>query len=271
MIRNRTKLEENGTLAPVETVKIGFNDAPTRFNLVVVGGEHVIDTVTDQYELISNSALLDAVDRAADIVGLPELVVAGGHLDRANGRTSMALRLTDGGIIVPGDTSISQRQLLLENNYAGRGRVGLAGQIEREVCTNGMRAFVVEAEQRKVHIGIEDLDEWALEVVSIFAGKSSVFDMLTEIASKASWSPKVKGEALVKTAPARYRERFTAAIKANTHDLGFNAWAAMQAVTEMATHDMKDTVTARKWSDAAIEKVLADIGETWSTVEAKAV
>ena len=66
-------------------------------------------------------------------------------------------------------------------------------------------------------------------------------------------------------------DAFEAAIKSNAHEIGFNAWAAINAITQVATHDMGDTVTAKKWSDAAIESVLAEIGQTWQTVEEAAV
>ena len=269
MIRNLITLTENGTFAPVETVKIGYNDQPTRFNLVVVDGSDVVDTVTDHYELISNEMLIDSIDRAAEIVGLPALTAGSeSYLNTKNGDSKITLALDDGGIQVPGDSSKTMREMLVSNNYAGRGSFGIEGGLKRMVCSNGMTVFDTAAEIKKMHIGVDDLDEWAIEALSIFTAKQSVTDVLTEILADSEWSKIRHGDALVETAPKRYRERLTEAVNANLNDMGFNGWAAAQAVTEVATHDMKGTPTAAKWSDKAIEKVLADIGRTWGEIEA---
>lgn len=270
MIRNLETLRDNGTFAPVETVKIGYDGKPTKFNLVVVDEAHVIDTVTDQYELITNEMLVDSIDRAADVVGLPPLEVSRGYVNTMNGISRIAFNIDDGGLQVPGDPSANMKQLLVSNNYAGRGSFGIAGGVLRMICENGMTVFDTSKEERKRHIGVADLDSWALEVISIFANKQSVFEALAEVASKSDWSPARHGEQLADTAPKRYREKLEEEIKRYTSDLGFNGWAAMQAITDVATHEMKDTVTARRWSDAAIEKVLADIGQTWYAIESVA-
>ena len=261
MIKGIEKLERNGSLDPAELIRIRYAGNDTRFNLVTVG-DTVIDTVTDSYDLVNNRAQVEAIGRAADICGLPDLIVRDGFLNRSNGNSYFRFRLDDGGWMVPGDPSKNFTELHAWNNYAGRGRYGVGGGEEREICTNGMRAFVITEEIAKIHKGEEEIDEWALEAVSIFAGKMHVMRTLAEVAAASDWSPTRSGDALIKRAAPRYRDKLAEAVKRYTHEVGFNGWAAINAVTEIATHEMGDTVTAKKWSDAAIESVLADIGQT---------
>lgn len=268
--KNLDLLKSNGTFAPVTLEKIGLNGKETKFNLVVVSDRHAIDTVTDQYDLITNEMLVDSVSRAADIVGLGALTARGGFLNTANGNSRMTFGIEGGGFQVPGDDSETITTLNITNNYAGRGRFGVEGGAERIVCANGMKAFVAVGADSRMHVGVSDLDSWALDVVAEFAGKQGIVRTLADVAAKADWSPTRSGEALVKTAPKRYRETLADAVKSNMHAIGFNAWAAIQAVTEVATHDMKDTVSARKWSDQAIDTVLAQISTDRAEIEALA-
>jgi len=270
MITNLQKLHDNGTFAPVTLEKIGLNGKETKFNLVVVNDRHAIDTVTDQYDLITNEMLVDSISRASEVVGLGNLEARGSFLNTNNGNSRMTFGIEGGGFQVPGDESDTITTLNISNNYAGRGRFGVEGGAERIVCANGMKAFVATGHDSRMHVGVADLDAWALDVIAEFAGKQSIVKMLAEVTANADWSPTRSGEALLKTAPKRYRERLADAVKDNTRGIGFNAWAAIQAVTEVATHDMKDTVSARKWSDQAIDTVLAQINADRDAIAALA-
>ncbi len=234
-------------------------DEPTRFGFVIDEMDTVLAPVTDKYRLVRNADLVSALDVAADERGIvlePTLAAY------RNGRAKYAFHAPNMAYKVGRDPSEMTPQVVLRNDYRGGGGLHVQSGYFRILCTNGLMRGTIAYSDNQRHVGKFNLAHFvgaALDRIrEIFEADRLVAETMaaTPIVARVELMEKM----LADTAK-RYHPDLVRAFHDNIGIIGHNAWAVMQAVSEVATHRMQERTHFNFAADAWVARMEALVRE----------
>jgi hypothetical protein len=245
-------------LAPVRVYDLearrddGFG--PTPWRGVFKGGKPV-SAIGPRYTFVDNRELVAAVDILNDRFGLNLTPYA------AVDSTRRTRFIFNGGaeFKVLGDPSALYPRLELDNSYIPGSNIRVRAGIFRLDCYNGISRPVETVDYSRRHTGRINPMEFLEPIMAQLDAQFQATRLMAETLVNA---PRVRGEiwADIREASAeRYRARLDTIEARLIEQVGDNAWASVQAVAELATHNMRG-FAAQNWRDRATNLILEASG-----------
>ena len=274
MLTHSDRLRGTVVDAQIHTAARASDLRVSRFGIVVDELGNECGAVSDRYTLVRNADLIAAVDLASDDLGL-ELECAGG-IYSMSGRSQYTFYLP-GDFKVPGDNSDVRTNITIGNGYGGTHNVDGTGGTYRLVCSNGMSIGTIVSAMKRRHVGEFDLMRLVQEMMVKLVEETTTEKQRAILAAETPFEWNVskaenEGDAVVrqrnntllqtiaKDTPKRYVQGLSDAIKAYRTDVGHTTWAIVQAVGEIAQHDMNHTQAAQNWSRRNQARVMEVVG-----------
>jgi hypothetical protein len=244
------------------------------------GVDRVIAVKSASYSLISNTHLVGVAERAAahnPLVG--DLVVNDARY--ARGRTEIGFRFPGLEFTPDGDKSAIVPLMYFENDYTGGFALRAGVAIERQWCSNRARLTQRLAQMKRVHRGLSEdetnttLDEFVNAALGSVASETAYLkDLITAACGTElpagwsdTWIERVCGET-----SKRYHEAFGRNVEKNLGEIGNNAWAWVNGISQTFEHDMPASVGGSfglvDWRDRWTRLPLNDLG-VYETVNTK--
>lgn len=270
MIHNKQILASHtidACLVSMQQVREG-GPLPSRFKSVVDSKGYECGAVTDQYQLVRNADLIAAADLASDKLGVPLEAVSGRYI---KGRSRYRFFLPD-TYKVPDDPSDMRMQFDLRNSYGCTNMVtGTLGAF-RVVCTNGMVIGKVAVASRRKHTQNLNVMDYVEDLLATVVARAEAYKLIAEITASMAFEYRIDeamdeavkaarrpGHKLLtdiaKDTPKRYHQALKRAIRTNREEIGRTIWALLQAVSEVATHDMRDTWARDDWQARQVARI----------------
>lgn len=248
-------IKANARLVNLQTV----DGEPFRFRGIVDHNGHQCAAVSDRYTLVQNRTLAEVLKDVLFDKGITS--IDRGRCLYSNGRTRFDVHLPDTAFKVEGDPSNQMSTIQIGNDYGGGGSILVRMGVFRTICTNGMIAFTRGETMRVKHVGLLGYDQLyplmmkALERQLAVAEKQrEVAGLLASTAVPAQWVNN-----LLEETAKRYRSGLERALQRNTNELGNNSWAVTQAISEVATHEMRTGWAAETWATKAVQNLIDEI------------
>ena len=277
-IINRQELERiEGTVA-YETPMYSDNpDRPVimppqveRKGIWTKDGDHPAEFLSAQslgYCTVQNSTVVQAMDDIAYDKGISLEV---NHASYYKGKTMVNFFLPGEDFKVPGDSSVIKPGILWTTDFGGGGANEWEPSSFRGACSNGQvfktnlaksvkRKHYGQITERDIYIMVAkafDLLDTAVQVIKLTSSMAA----MTEVSDDQI---EAYLKRLEKKTAKKYHERMAAVVQDNVNQLGQNAWAVTQGISEMYTHHMKTPShggTKLAWRDKAIDDLLASVG-----------
>ena len=232
-----------------------------RFKGIVDQNGDQLAAVTDRYALVQNIDVARAVRDALYDNGIEKGQAKRGRAMYSNGHTRFDVHLPEEGFHVPGDPSKISPTIQVGNDYRGAGGLTLRMGAFREVCVNGMIAFVATHSMKLRHVGNLGYDMIYGQISEAVSGalqdaqdQREVAILLAESAVPQAWV-----DELLEETAKRYQPALATALGTNTEAIGSNAWAVAQAISEVATHNMPTSWAAEAWATEAVQALVREV------------
>ncbi len=256
-------LKTEAFTTPLEIPRPDGEGIPFRFKGIVDAHGTQLGAVTEKYALVQNMTVAKAVADALHDNGIERRDIRRGRARYGNGKTRFDIHLPSEAFSVPGDSSEITPTIQVGNDYRGAGGLNIGQGAFREVCTNGMVAFVVAHALRMRHIGdlsyatiYPQVSEAIQCTLQEAQDQREVAGLLADTAQDQSWV-----DDLLENTAKRYQPALARALGDNTTELGANSWAVAQAISEVATHDMPSSWAAEQWATHAVQDLVQSINQ----------
>lgn len=231
----------------------------SRFRAIVDAHGYQCGAVTEDYRLITNPTIAHAVDLASDSLGL-DLYVKRAAYSRGKFKLSMTMPDT---FRVPGDNSGIQPQLEIGNGYGGGAALTGKAGVYRQVCTNGLIIGTVVSQAYQRHVGNIDIYGMVLGLMEAVIARANAAKVTAELAAQTAFENNPDNAAflagLLEDTAKKYQQPLVNAIDSNRREVGPTVWAILQAISEVATHDMRGW-NADAWQARQTNSVLEYAG-----------
>lgn len=273
MLTRKERLRDSVVDAQIHTVAHAADLRVSRFGMVTDERGHECGAVGPNYRLVRNADLIASVDLTCDKLGLDLEVERGLY---GGGKSSYTFLLPETWK-VPGDTSDLKSNITVGNGYGGTKNLWGTGGTYRMICTNGMSVGTIVSQMRQRHIGefdvLELVEDMMLELIAqvthekrraIEAAETvfeyNVVNATTEDDRLLRGQNHLLLTTIGKDTPKRYQKPLADAIKTLRHEVGHTAWAIVQAIGEIAEHDMHNSNAALEWRRRNQVRVLETVG-----------
>lgn len=262
MIINKQKALDYAVDATLQPLNLRYGDNDSRFLSIVDDNGHECAPVTGRYRLVRNSDSVHAVDLVADKLNV-DLVSGDGFYGK--GKYRQEYRFPD-TFKVPGDASNIHMSMTLTNGY-GANSLGLSSGAYRLICTNGMSIGEILTSNTQKHVGNFDLMELIEEQMLVVIARANKHQLAMELAAQTEYEFDRENNQdkrdvinlIAESTPKRYHPALRDSINNNRAELGNTAWAIIQAISEVATHDMKGA-NRHEWERKQSNRIYQYIG-----------
>lgn len=273
MLTRKERLDGSIVDAQIHTTALARDLRISRFGTVVDEYGHECGAVSHHYRLVRNADLIAALDLASDKIGI-DLECSGGRYHHGRSKYTMFL---PGEWKVPNDHSGIRSNVTVNNGYGGTNKItGTTGTF-RLICTNGMAVGTILASMKQRHIGpfdlmkmveqllLDTMEQAAIEQKrAITAGETPYEWRSHEARSEEDKEVRRSNHKVLieigKDTPKKYQEPLARAIVESEEMLGRTVWAMVQAIAEIAEHDMKGSIAANAWRRRNQVKIMETVG-----------
>lgn len=232
------------------SVKVGGMLVPNKVALVD-RTDNVISIVSNRYRSISNRSLVSAVETA--IMSTVDSEFERGQAKYHNGVAMFEWRLPQYTFKVSGDRSDIMPTIVLRHDMRGKGAIIMHVGLFRVDCLNGIGPSLWKHTMRFPHnknLTPDNIYDAAARELSFAIDDARALRYLA--AERATYQgietwDKAVAYAMGKIKKSR-QTMFDEAITHYAYELGHTEWAVIQAVTDVATHQVPSTFGADKWA-----------------------
>lgn len=232
-----------------------------RTRMVVDSRNYDVGHVTDDYTLVRNPELRNAVELIADRHGIAFEPYRSQY---RRGKTCLVWKDSKRPLTIDGDTSPVYPFAKFTNDYTGSASITGTLGILREICKNALLWGVkFQVDVKQPHKGTINLLELLEAPIMALSDQVAVAELQMNTLSHTElpFSHPVYKE-LKEATPKRYHDPLGRAIRENAYTLGHTAYAALQAAAEIGTHRMRGWAGIR-WTENASGLIIAaaqDVG-----------
>jgi hypothetical protein len=227
----------------------------SRTKLVVDSLGNDVGHVTSKYTLVRNPEVRAAVELLGEAEGLK---LQGWKSEYRRGRTCLVWKDASNPIKVTGDSSMVWPMVKLTNSYTGSHTLEADLVLCRHICENALiwgQMFAIDLSQK--HIGEINLTEIFQPALAKLGDQVAVAQLQMEVLQQTplEFNHPVWQEVKESTAE-RYHERLGRSVRENARELGRTTYAALQAISEVGTHEMKGW-GGIGWTEDQTKRILA--------------